>query len=94
MLSDLSYSPGKLVQSHSLTCSLSKPSSQAQARALWGMGGGGTDIFLRTGEISRGFHGSCLYTHTADKLSSEDIGTESTDRCTELHSISCIGPEI
>lgn len=34
-------------------------------------------------------------THTADnKLSSEDIGTESTDRCTELHSISCIGPEI
>lgn len=46
-----------------ITCSLSKPSSQAQARALWGMGGGGTDIFLRTGEISRGFHVSCLYIH-------------------------------
>lgn len=33
-------------------------------------------------------------TYTADELSSENTGTESMDKCTEPHSISCISPEI
>lgn len=84
------------VQSHSHTCSLSKPSSQVQARVLWG--GVGEELIFFSGHIfQERFLGDSVETactYTADKLSSENTGTESMDKCTELHSISCISPEI